>query len=155
MPSSIPAARAHLFSLLTTAFAGQTNVQVYYGKTLGTFVAPLTVQIMGWAGDQQPAELGPSYRREETFAIQCQINSWAGDQLYANRETEVMAAFGTVSVIVANNYTLPSTAGGNDGAVRFAEVGTFSFTPEADDMGKSMGILNFDVHCSARIASLT
>jgi len=155
MPSSIPAARANLRSLLTTAFVAQTNVLVYYGKTLGSYVSPITVQITGWTGDQQPAELGPSYRREETYAINMDITSWAGDQDYATREVEVMAAFGTVSLVVANNWTLPSTAGGNDGAVRFAEVGTFNFVPEADDNGQSMGKLLFDVHCSQRITSLT
>lgn len=155
MPSSIPAARANLFSLLTVVFASQTNVLVFYGKTLTNFVSPITVQLTGWTGDQQPAELGPSYRREETFAISMQINSWAGDQDYATREVEVMGAFATVSVLVANNWTLPSTAGGFDGAVRFAEVGTFSFIPEADDQGQSMGMLMFDVHCSQRITSLT
>lgn len=155
MGSSIPAARANLFSLLTVAFASQTTVQVYYGAELTTYVSPKTVQIMGWSGDQVPAELGPTYRREETYAIHMKINSWAGDQDYATREVETMALFGTVSLIVANNWTLPSTAGGLDGAVRFAEVGTFNFSPHADMPGMSMGELMFDVHCSQRITSLT
>lgn len=155
MPSSIPGAVSNLFTLLTTAFAAQTTTQVYMGKTLSTYVSPITIQILGWSGDQQPAELGPSYRREETFAIQMEIASFAGDQNYMTRQSEVMAAFGVVSTLVANNWTLPSTAGGNDGAVRFAEVGTFTFVPEADNNGKSIGMLNFDVHCSQRITSLS
>jgi hypothetical protein len=146
---------SNIFALLTTAFVANTTTQVYMGKTLAVYVSPITVQILGWSGDQQPAELGPSYRREETFAIQMEIASWAGDQNYMARQTEVMAAFGVVSMTVANNWTLPSTAGGNDGAVRFAEVGTFSFIPEADNSGRSIGLLTFDVHCSQRIASLT
>lgn len=155
MGSSIPLAVSHLKSLLTTAFAGQTTTQVWFGKTLSTFIAPLTIQMMGWSGDQQPAELGPNYRREETYAIEMQIVSFAGDQDYITRQSEVMAAFGIISVLIANNYTLPSTAGGNDGAVRFAEVGTFNFTPEAGDSGQSLGMLDFAIHCSQRIASLT
>ena|ERR1039458_3554721 len=155
MGSSIPAARANLFSLLTTAFAADTTTLVYYGKQLTTYVSPITVQILGWTGDQVPAELGPSYRREETFALAMQINSFAGDQDFATRETEVMGAFAIISVLVANNYTLPSVAGAGGGPVRFAEVGTFNFVPEADDNGYSMGILMFDVHCSQRVTSLT
>ena len=118
-------------ALLTAAFVDQTNVQVYYGQSLTKFVSPITVQILGWTGDQEPAELGPMYRREETFQIHCEIVSWAGDQEYGDRETEVMGAFGTLSVLIANNWTLPSTAGGSDGAVRFAECSTFTFTPIA------------------------
>lgn len=154
MPSSIPGAVSNLVSLLTAVYAGQDNVQVWYGKELSKFVSPITVQILGWTGDQQPAALGPDYRREETFAIQMNITSWAGNQDYLSRQTEVMGAFETLAVLVANNWTLPSTAGGNDGAVRFAEVGTFTFTPQSDAAGMGMGVLLFDIHCSQRITSL-
>lgn len=154
MGSSIPGAVSNLYSLLTVAFEDQETVLVYYGKTLETFVSPQTVQINGWTGDQEPAELGPSYRREETFQIKMEIDSFSGDQDYLSRQTEVMDLFATVSTVVANNWTLPSTYGGTDGTVRYAEVGTFTFTPESNG-GMSLGTLLFDVHCSQRIRSLT
>lgn len=155
MPSSIPGAVANLQSLLNAAFASQPGTQVWFGKTLSQYVAPLTVQWLGWNGDQQPASLGPSYRREETYAIQMEICATGGDMDFMSRQATVMAAFATISVLVANNWTLPSTAGGNDGAVRFAEVGTFNFSPESDVHGFALGILTFDIHCSQRITSLT
>lgn len=155
MSSSIPGAVANLQSLLVAAFAGQQTVQVWFGKTLPQYVAPTIIQITGWTGDQQPAELGPSYRREETFAIQVEICATGGDMDFMSRQVTVMDAFGVISVLVANNWTLPSTAGGNDGAVRFAEVGTFSFVPQTDNHGFAVGELTFDIHCSQRIASLT
>lgn len=154
MPSSIPGAVSNLFSLLTTAFASETNVQVYRGGALTTYVAPITVQILGWQGTQKPAELGPSYRREETFAIQMEIAAYEGDLAFATVETNVMNAFGIVSVTVANNWTLPSTAGGNDGTVRFSEVSTFTYKSSFDGSGQAAGILTFDVNCQQRIQSL-
>ena len=147
MSSSIPAAVANLQTLLVAAFPAPTT-QVWFGKTLSTYVAPLTVQWLGITGDQQPAELGPNYRREETYSIEMEIVSFAGDQDYVARTNETMTAFNTLSVVVANNYTLSN-------AVRFAEVGTFDLTPEAGDQGQSMARLAFAVHCSQRINSLT
>jgi hypothetical protein len=147
MPSSIPAAVTNLQTLLVAAFPA-TTTQVWFGKTLTMYVAPLTVHWLGVSGDQQPAELGPNYRREETYAIEMEIVSFAGDQDYMARTSEAMAAFATVSVTVANNYTLSN-------AVRFAEVGTFDLNPEATEVGQSLARLTFAIHCSQRIASLT
>lgn len=153
--SSIPGARANLQALLTTEFDGQPNVQVYYGKTLSQFTSPQTVQILGWTGDQEPAELGPSYRREETFQLHCEIVSWSDGDDFNARETEVMDLFYTIATTIGNNPTLPSTYGGTDGAVRYAEVGSFTFTPDMDGSGHSSGTLQFAVHCSQRVTSLT
>jgi hypothetical protein len=156
MGSSIPGARTNLQALLEAEFSDQPNVQVYYGKHLSQFVSPQTVQILGWTGDQEPAELGPSYRREETFQIHCEIVSWAADDDFPSRETEVMALFDSISLIVGNNPTLPPTYGATSGgAVRYAEVGSFTFTPDMDASGHSSGTLQFAVHCSQRVTSLT
>lgn len=146
---------SNLKALLVTAFAAQTDVQVWFGGTLSVFVSPKTIQITGWSGDQQPAEMGPSYRREETFAIHLEIDCFSGDQDFFARQTEVMNVFDTISALIGNNPTLPSTAGGTDGAVRYAEVGTFNFSANATSNGQSLGTLHFDVHCSQRIQSLT
>jgi hypothetical protein len=147
MSSSIPAAITNLQTLLVAAFPASTT-QVWFGKTLSTYIAPLTIQWTGVTGDQQPGELGPNYRREETYAIEMEIVSFAGDQDYVARTNEAMTAFNIVSVTVANNYTL-------NNAVRFAEVGTFDLVPEAGDQGQSMARISFAIHCSQRINSLT
>ena len=158
MPSSIPGAVSNLYTILTAAFLDNTDCEVFVGPTLPSkFLPPTRVQILGWTGDQEPAELGPSYRREETFQIHCQIVSASGEQspmALLNIQTLVMDAFEVLSVLIANNWTLPSTAGGNDGTVRFAEVGTFDFVPQMTQRGQS-GTLTFTVHCTQRITSLT
>jgi hypothetical protein len=156
MPSSIPGAVSNLYALLNTAFTGNEDTLVWMGASLPKTVTPVTVLILGWTGDQEPAELGPSYRREETFQIHMQIRAASGEQsptALLDRQTTVMARFGVASALIANNWTLPSTAGGNDGTVRYAEVGTFDFTPEMNQRG-SRGTLTFTVHCSQRIQSL-
>lgn len=111
-------------------------------------MAPITLQILSVEGDQVPAELGPTYKREETYSIMCDLVSFAGDQLYVNRLSEVMTSFALITVAIANNPTLNS-------AVRFAEVGDFVFTAHADNKGMSLGSLTFAIRCSQRISSLS
>jgi hypothetical protein len=112
------------------------------------FTAAITLQVLAIVGDQTPAELGPNYRREETYSIMCELTAYAGDEDYTARLSEAMTAFGLVEVAVANDADL----GGN---VRFAECGNFTFTPDSNAPGKCIGQLAFDVRCSARVNSLT
>lgn len=157
MSSAIPGAVANLITILTAALP--STVEVYFSADEGVFKAPQALCIVGVVGDQQPAEMSPGYRREETFAIQCKLVSFAGDQssaAYLARMQEVMALFATVSVTIGNNPWL-STTGAHDGtsAVRFAEVGTFDLVPKPNGTGGSTCGLSFDVHCSQRVTSLT
>ena len=78
MASSVPGAVGALITILTAALPGDATV--WFGKALPVYTAPLTLQILKVSGDQEPAELGPSYRREETFSIHCELTSFAGDQ---------------------------------------------------------------------------
>lgn len=160
MPSSIPGAVSNLYALLVAEFASNPDIEVFYSPSYPTKIMPNVsrVHILGWTGDQEPAELGPSYRREETYQIHMQIVAIAGEQSLEsqmNLQTMVMDnIFAPISVLIANNWTLPSTAGGSDGVVRFAEVGTFTYNPELQQRG-SRGTLLFTVHCSQRVTSLT
>lgn len=158
MPSSaIPGAVANFITIMTAALPAAC--QIWYGHELGSFVMPQTLQITGVTGDQQPAEMGPNYKREETFAIDCSLVSFAGDQTtaaYLARTTEVMGLFATICVTIGNNPWL-SSSGLQDGtaAVRYAEVGTFVLIPKPSDNGGSTAELTFAVHCSQRVTSLT
>jgi hypothetical protein len=157
MSSAIPGAVANLITILTAALPATT--EVYFSADEGTFKAPQALMVCGVVGDQQPAEMSPGYKREETFAIQCKLVSFAGDQssaAYVARMQEVMAMFATVEITIGNNPWL-STTGAHDAtsAVRFAEVGTFDLVPKPNGTGGSVCELSFDVHCTQRITSLT
>lgn len=157
MSSSIPGAVANLITIMTAALP--STVEVYFSAEEGKFQAPQCFQIVGVVGDQQPAEMSPGYKREETYAIQCKLVSFQGDQssaAYITRMQEVMALFATVETTIGNNPWL-STTGQHDGtsAVRFAEVGTMDLVPKPAAIGGSSCELSFDVHCSQRITSLT
>jgi hypothetical protein len=146
MSSSIPSAVPYFLTLAETALGDQATV--WFGKELPLFSAPITLQVLGVVGDQEPAELGPNFKREEVYSIQCELTAYAGDQDFKARLAEAFAAFGLLEVAVANDADL----GGN---IRFAECGNMVFTPGADAQGQSIGQLAFDVRCSARVTSLT
>ena len=148
MSSSIPGTMTYFLQLMRTTLPTSPPTTIHFGKELSVYQAPLTFQCIGWHGNQVPAELGPSFRREEHFSIMCILSSLGGDQNWETRQTEVMNAFQLITVAIANDGTL----GGN---VRYAEPGNFMFTPEPTKQGRSLGSLAFDIRCSQRIASLT
>lgn len=122
---------------------------VWFGKPLAMYTTPLTLQVLAvHTGEQEVATLGPEYKREELYEIQCMLTSFAGDSDYLGRMDEVYASFGSVTIAVGNNPTLNQT-------VRFAEIKTFEYVPDADAKGMSLGSLSFTVACQARISSLT
>src|SRR5262249_52705136 len=121
---------------------------IWFGRQMSVFSAPLTLQVISVTGDQEPADLGPEYRREETFEIHCVLTAFAGDDDHPSRMREVFDQFKVISIAVASNYTLNNT-------VRFAEVGDFNYLPDNDSSGKSIGSLAFQIRCSQRITSLT
>ena len=146
MASSIPAALTNLIQILTAALPATTQVNV--GPELPRYVAPQTLEILGVTGDQAWAEMsGPNYKREETFAIQCKLTSWAGDQDWESRFQEALVLFDVVSVAVGTNMTL-------NGAVRLCEVGSLDLVPMLTKEGSAAGFL-FSVHASQRIQSLS
>lgn len=145
MASSIPGATSALISIATAALP---TAFVWFGKALPAYNAPITLQILNVTGDQEWMEVGPAFRREETYSINCELTSWAGDQNYQQRMVEVMNAFQTLTLALYNNMTL-------NGTVRLSEVKTLSFTPDADPKGLSLGRLDFAVDCQQRISVLT
>lgn len=157
-PSSVGPAVFNFYTALNAAVPATLSggaVQLAFGE-LPEYVAPVTLQILEVTGDQEPAEMGVNFRREETFSIVCELVTWAGDQNYQQRFTDALTIWNTILVMVGNNPWL-STSGLNDAtaAVRYAEVGDFSFIPHADNMGQSRCSLQFHVRCSQRINSLS
>lgn len=159
--SAIPGALANLLAIATAVLPAETTV--WFGAELPAFSAALTFQITEITGDQQPAELGNNYRREENFAFVCSLTSYTGGaQDYANTAPAgqgfvvllqaVMADFALLAQAIANNPRL--TFNGTD-AVRIAEVGNFHLHPETDDNGQSFVTLDFAVRCAQRVTSLT
>lgn len=146
MSSSIPGTVAYFLQLAGNALPA--DAYVYFGVELPRYSAPVTLQVTGITGNQAPAELGPAYKREETYSILCELTSFAGDQDFPSRLQEVMANWALITVAVGNDPTL----GGN---VRYAECGDMDFAPKSDPKGMSLGSLTFDVRCSQRITSLT
>jgi hypothetical protein len=147
MPSAVPNTVEYLISLFETTLP---SVQVWFGKALGVYKAPQTLQMTGVDGDSVWAELGQNFKRDETFAVMCQISSYAGDQstqANINRMDEVYALLEPLQIAVANDYTL----GGN---VRLSEIRNFEYVPDEDAKGQSIGHLTFEVYCQVRITTL-
>jgi len=131
----------------------------WYGKRMGVFSAPLTVQIYGWTALQSPAELSPAYRVEEEWDISCCVSSWQGDIDFDTREAEALAAFNILTEAVANNYTLavpPANPGDNTGPVRWAYLTDYEFVPDttvggSGTGGGSVGTIDFKIHGAQRV----
>jgi hypothetical protein len=147
MSSSVPNA-VNAFINLATITLGP-NATVWFGKPLGVYEQPITLQILGVSEGEQTIEtMGPDYMRDELYNIECQLSSWAGDPMFVNRMNEVFNNFSLLTVAVGNNPTLNQT-------VRFAQIHSFTYVPGTDAKGMTCGELSFAVACQARISSLT
>jgi hypothetical protein len=147
MASSIPLAVHALINIATGAFPA--NYQVWFGKPLPVYTAPITLQILGvHPATQEIITMGPDYKREEVYEIECLLTSWAGDVDYLGRMDEVFATFDLLTTAIGNNPNLNQT-------VRFAEIATLDYVPDATAVGTSLGSLAFTIKCQQRISSLT
>lgn len=147
MASSVPNAVNQFLAIAAAALP--TTAQVWFGKPLGVYPANITLQVYGVQdGMQEIITMGPDYSREETYDIQCLLTVWAGDQDFAGRMNDVYGYFQDITVALGAKPTLNST-------VRFAQIHTFDYIPDADASGRTLGSLSFTVACQARISSLT
>ena len=146
--SAIPGALTQFMTIASAALPAGTTV--WWGRELGTYATPLTLQITEITGTQDPAEISPSYRREEKFALVCTLSFFqGGPQGAANIAClgQVMSNFALLSAAIGNNPTL-------NGAVRFAQVGNFIVNPDTDANGVTAVSLDFQVRCEQRVRSL-
>lgn len=145
--SAIPTALAAFMTMATAAMPSGSTV--WFGEELPAYSAPLTLQITEITGDQEPATLGLSYLREETFSLVCLLTWYqGGPQDFPTCLNNVMTNFSLLSTAVGDNPTLNNT-------VRFAEVGNFIITPQTDSNGQTAVTLSFALRCQQRIVSLT
>jgi hypothetical protein len=156
MSSSVPAAVDGLMKLMTAVLPETTTVAI--GKSgLQVYQAPLTFLVINVLGDGTPGEMGPSYRIEERYSIMCELTSYAGDTNFLQRWTEVLDAWATVTVAIANDPHLTGTPNSPNvnGPVRYAKYTNYSLQADADPKGQSIGCLQFAVDCQQRVTSLT
>jgi hypothetical protein len=145
--TAIPGATAALLSILTTAFAQDGTVLVQFGP-LPEYVPAVTIQITEVTGNQNPAELGPNYRREESFSIVCSIVTYEGDQNFAAAMASAFSYFTQISPIIGNNPSLNNT-------VRYAQVGNFHGEPDVTPKAQCIYTLDFNIRCTQRVESLS
>lgn len=146
--SAIPGALVQAMAIASATFPANTTV--YYGEELPTYSAPLTFQITEITGDQQFAELGPGYRREEVFSLVCTLSFFQGGVIpdFAVQLESLMDNFVLLSRAIANNPTL-------NGAVRLSEVGNFHISSATDQQGQGASTIDFSIRCQQRVTSLT
>lgn len=155
--SAIPGTLPYLVTLFGNAYpmdADNVPVLVWFGAELTTFSSPTTIEINGIdVADQEPAELGPNYKREETFTVKCKITVFNGEGAngstdFLDRMNDCFTVWKALVIAVANDPTL----GGN---VRFAENGEMAYLPTTDATGRATGTLIWGVRCQQRVTSLS
>ncbi len=156
MASTVYNALAYWINLATVTLNASTETPnnsqpyVWYGATLGRYIAPLTLQVIGIHDlIHEWAELGSQFRVEERYKIQCGLVSYAGDMDFLGRTKEVFDNFLLLSVALAHDYDL----GHNIRVCRPISEGEVIPIPQPS--GGSMCSLMFYIQCEARIATLT
>lgn len=145
--SAIPGALAQTLAIARAAFPANTTV--WFGADLPSYSAPLTFQVSEITGDQQPAEIGQLYRREETFNLVCTLVTYQGGQPeFETQLPTLMESFALLSAAIGNNPSL-------NGSVRYAQVGNFVVTAQVDANGMSVLSLDFNIRCTQRVNSLS
>lgn len=159
MSSSIPLAVNNLLVMMDPNQGGAlpTGSQVIFRKYMPRYIAPVTLQVSEVHGAQSPAELGPTYRREEEYEIHCCLAYTEGDDNFLNAFNQTMSNFAIVERTIGNNpwLSVASNPGPGNGAVRFAEILNEDFVPDADSKGFVVGEMTFTVRCQQRITSLS
>jgi hypothetical protein len=129
----------------------QSGALIVFGPGMTRFTAPVTLQCHGIKFDLTWAEIGPSFRYEESASIPCTLTSWnAGDastQGFLDRKNEVFSALSLITVNLGNDPTL----GGNVRWIRFALGQLMPGTPASG----SAAHLDFELEYKVRVSSLT
>lgn len=153
--TAVPATIQALVSIFSAAAPMDPNnrpIMVWYGRELGAFAEPTTIEINGVSQTQTCAELGPSYRREEEFLIHCKITVFSGEgadsQDHINRMIEAWNVWKSLEIAIANNPTLNQN-------VRYAEMASVDDLPSTTPRGSAMHQLTFEVRAEQRVTSLS
>jgi hypothetical protein len=151
VPSTIQAI-VSIFAIANPIDSNNRPIMVWYGQELGVFAEPTTIEINGVSMTQEPAELGPNFRREEEFLVHCKITVFSGegtsDQDHFNRMNDAWTIWKALQVAVANNPTLNNN-------VRYAEFVSVDDLPTTTPRGNAMHQLAFELRCEQRVSSLS
>lgn len=125
------------------------NFQVREGQIFGPRVDPQSLLVTGihFLVDEY-AELGPRYRHEEHYNIQCSLAASIGVDDQASLLQSVYELYEPLSVAVASNPNLSST-------VRLGWCRQLDYMMGYDGKGLAVGVLSFEVECQARVESLS
>lgn len=156
MSSSVPIALPAFITLAESVLPANTSV--IFNPTPPPFIAQQMLLITGIRFTQDAyAELGPNYRHEEHYNINCCLFQTGG--MY-NDQGSVQALVGTtydiyddLTVAIAQNPTLDiaqDTIG-----FRIAWTRQLSYMPSIDSKGMAFAALSFEVYCEARVLSLS
>jgi hypothetical protein len=142
VPNAIPA-----FMAITQA-ALPANFEVKFGTVFGPYIAPQALLITGVHFTEDGfAEIGPNYQHEEHYTIGATLTSVAGDSDDPARLQEVYALYKDITIAIAAKPTL-------NGTIRLAWCRQLDYQPARDAKGFSVGQLDFEVSCQARVDSL-
>jgi hypothetical protein len=149
MASSAKAAKSAFLAIATDALPA--GITVKFDSNADVYIAPKSVLVTGisWTQDAY-AELGPTYRHEEHYNLECSMWSAYGDNDQDARMDEVMDEMYTpLQIAIAGNPTLNDT-------VRLAWCRLLDYNPTHDGAkGWAIGSLTFQVQCQARVESLS
>jgi len=146
MSSSVPLAVPAFVALATTALP--TGFQIKEGSIFSPYIAPQALLITGiHFTDDTYAELGPTYRHEEHYNIECALSASQGVDDQASLLQTVYALYKPLAVTVASHPDLTST-------VRLGWCRQLDYAMGYDSKGLAVGTLTFEVECQARVDSL-
>lgn len=151
--TAIPGALSAYLAIAATALPTAT---IYFGSELPPYANTLLFQVTEIEGDQAWAEIGPRYRREETFQFTSLISyAQGGPQDVLNGSS----VFASILQAVASNFVALSTACAQDptlgGVVRVSEVGNFVIKTGTDQNGLNAVTYAFALRCVQRVESLS
>jgi hypothetical protein len=123
--------------------------QVREGSIFGPRVDPAALLITGLHFTQDAyAELGPTYRHEEHYNIQCVLCASQGVDDQASLLGTTYGFYSAISVAVANHPDLNSTC-------RLGWCRQLDYAMGYDGKGFAVATLTFEVQVQARVTSLT
>jgi hypothetical protein len=148
MSSSVPAAVPAFIAICQAALP--TGFLVKEGSVFGPYAAQQALLVTGLHFTQDSyAELGPNYKHEEHYNIQCALSVVQGNDDQASVLTTVYSFYNPITVAVANNLDLNHTT-------RLGWCRQLDYQMGYDAVkGWTIGTLRFEVEVQARVTSLS
>ncbi len=155
--SAVPGAidyTVNLFSVTCPTDSSNVPIMVWFGAELGVWQEPTTIELNAVHPiSRKWVQLGPTFRIEEDFSIQCKITVFSGEGAggttdFLTAKDNVFSVWDTLEMAVANDPTL----GGN---VRISWFDDADYQPAVDAAGRAMGLMTWVIKCQARVTTLS